>query len=112
MGLNLDELGPVTTWCNIYNGQGIGYARSTEDELNFLIEVSQKTGIILDPVYSGKALYHFVKVLLKNQPTIFKSGEKILFLHTGGTIGLYDKEEQLLPLLAPMQQIQKLKITK
>eukprot|EP01040_Poterioochromonas_malhamensis_P011061 gene11061-12056_t len=111
IGLNFDELGPVTGWCNIYNGQGIGYARSTEDELKYLIEVAEKTGIIFDPVYSGKALYHFVKVIIKNNPEWFIKGQKVLFIHTGGVVGLYDKEKELLPLLSTKNQVQKLKIS-
>jgi D-cysteine desulfhydrase len=82
---------------SIYPGQGIGYARSTTEELQFIKEISTTTGIILDPVYSGKALYHFVTAV-QSQPDIFLKGQKILFLHTGGQFGLYDKSEQLLPL--------------
>lgn len=82
---------------SIYPGQGIGYARSTTEELEFIKKISTTTGIILDPVYSGKALYHFVTAV-QSQPDVFLKGQKILFLHTGGQFGLYDKSEQLLPL--------------
>ena len=34
---------------------GLGYAQSTEEELKFITEVSRQTGVVLDPVYSGKA---------------------------------------------------------
>lgn len=110
LGLNLDLLGPVTDWCNIYPGQGIGYAKSTEDELKYLIEFSEKTGILLDPVYSGKAMYHFVKVVAQNNPQLLRKGQKFLYIHTGGVIGLYDKEKELLPLLLAKNQIHKLNI--
>ena len=82
---------------SIYPGQGIGYARSTTEELEFITKISTTTGIILDPVYSGKALYQFVTAV-QAQPDVFLKGQKILFLHTGGQFGLYEKSDQLLPL--------------
>ena len=109
-GVDFDRLGPVRGWCNIYAGEGIGYARSTEDELKYLIEVGKQTGVVLDPVYSGKALYHFVNHVVRNKKDLVRPGEKILFIHTGGTLGLYDKETQILPLL-PSDQVQKLEFT-
>ena len=47
----------------------------------FIREVAQKTGIILDPVYTGKAVRGMLEELAKN-PTRFR-GRHILFLHTG-----------------------------
>lgn len=49
--------------------------------VDFIIEVSKTTGIILDPTYSGKAVYGFVQELNKN-PKRFK-GNRILYIHTG-----------------------------
>jgi hypothetical protein len=39
----------------------------------------------------------------------FKEGEKVLFIHTGGVFGLYDKEKQLLDIL-PKETITKMEI--
>lgn len=99
IGVDLKRLGDPTEWLRIYPGQGIGYARSTTEELEFLSCVSRKTGVTLDPVYSGKALYHFATKIAKEQPDVFKEGQKVLFVHTGGTLGLYEKTAQLTPLL-------------
>ena len=109
--VDLQKFGPVEEWCSIYPGQGIGYAKSTDDELSFLIDISTSTGIILDPVYSGKALYYFINKVMKENTQQFIPGQKILFIHTGGTFALYDKVEQLLPLL-PKDNISNLKIKK
>jgi 1-aminocyclopropane-1-carboxylate deaminase/D-cysteine desulfhydrase-like pyridoxal-dependent ACC family enzyme len=109
LNIDTEKFGSVRTWCHLYQGQGIGYARSTTEELQYVIEVGRKTGVVLDPVYSGKALYHFVNKVLKDDPSIVKPGDKVLFIHTGGSLGLYDKEEQLLPLL-PADQVQRLDI--
>ncbi|GMF32792.1 unnamed protein product [Phytophthora fragariaefolia] len=47
----------------ITNAQGTGYARSTKKELEFIYSVSRKTGVLMDPVYSGKALFHLIREL-------------------------------------------------
>ena len=93
------------------SGHGIGYAKSTSEELAFLFSVSSTTGVILDPVYSGKALYHFVEKVIMNEEysSIFRPGQKMLFIHTGGVFGLYDKATELLPLL-PKDSVEKMKI--
>jgi len=99
LGIDFERFGPVRSWCNIYPGQGIGYARSTEDELQYLLKVSRQTGIALDPVYSGKGLYHFVKTVMVDRPEVFAPKQRTLFIHTGGMLGLYDKLDQLSPFL-------------
>lgn len=73
---------------------GDGYAKSTRSELEFLIEVAHATGVILDPVYSGKAALGMVADLAA------RPARRAVFLHTGGLLGLYAKEAQLAPLLA------------
>jgi hypothetical protein len=83
----------------VHAGSGLGYARSSEDELKFILDVGSRTGIILDPVYSGKALYHFLREVLPRRKDLFLKGQKVLFIHTGGTAGVYDKADQLGPIL-------------
>ncbi len=51
-------------------------------------EVCTKTGIIIEPVYTGKSVYHLLR-LTKEQPELIK-GNKILFIHTGGLFGHCD----------------------
>lgn len=50
----------------ITNAQGTGYARSTQAELEFITNVARTTGVLMDPVYSGKALYHLIRELNEN----------------------------------------------
>ncbi|KAH3841240.1 hypothetical protein DPMN_114699 [Dreissena polymorpha] len=69
--------------------KGQGYGLSAQEELDFILEVASSTGIMLDPVYTGKAVYGLVKELNTN-PDMFK-GKRILFLHTGGVFGLFDR---------------------
>ena len=49
--------------------------------IDFVAEVSLKTGIVLDPVYTGKAVKGMVEEMTRN-PQRFK-GRKIVYLHTG-----------------------------
>lgn len=43
-------------------------------------------GILLDPVYSAKGAAGLIDLVRKN---IFKKDEKIVFIHTGGSTGLF-----------------------
>jgi D-cysteine desulfhydrase len=67
---------------NIFDGHfGAGYAMASDDDLRFYIELLRKDGILLDPVYTGKAFRGMLAELDK-QPDRF--GQNILFLHSGG----------------------------
>ena len=46
-----------------------------------ILKVSQSTGVVLDPVYTGKAILALVKEL-NLRPQQFQ-GKRILFIHTG-----------------------------
>lgn len=69
--------------------KGVGYAQSTAEELAFIREVATAEGILLDPVYSAKAMFG-VKQELQTGKT-FRRGAPICFLHTGGIYGLFPK---------------------
>ncbi|XP_061194549.1 uncharacterized protein LOC133202707 isoform X2 [Saccostrea echinata] len=68
--------------------KGRGYGLSTEEELEFIMDIGASTGVILDPTYTGKAVRGLVSEL-QNNPHRFR-GNQILFIHTGGTFGLFD----------------------
>lgn len=70
---------------------GEGYALSRAEELDFILEFSKEEGIILDPVYSGKAMYGLYNEIRKGT---FDKYENILFIHTGGLYGLFPKMDQ------------------
>ncbi|XP_019422103.1 PREDICTED: putative D-cysteine desulfhydrase 1, mitochondrial [Lupinus angustifolius] len=82
---------------HIQNAKGLGYAMNTSEELNFVREIAATTGVVLDPVYSGKAAYGLVKDISES-PKKWE-GRKILFIHTGGLLGLFDKVDQIAPLV-------------
>jgi 1-aminocyclopropane-1-carboxylate deaminase/D-cysteine desulfhydrase-like pyridoxal-dependent ACC family enzyme len=59
-----------------------GYGKTTPELLLFIESTMRKTGIILDPVYTGKGLYGLVDYLTKNGTQY--QNQRILFLYTGG----------------------------
>jgi len=68
---------------------GKGYGLSSQNEIELIKQVAQKDGIILDPVYTGKAMHGLIDQIRQGR---FKPGEKVLFLHTGGIFGLFPKK--------------------
>jgi D-cysteine desulfhydrase len=70
---------------------GEGYAKSKKSELDLIKSIAGNTGIILDPVYTGKAMYGLLEELKKGR---FSEKDKILFLHTGGGFGLFPIKEK------------------
>jgi D-cysteine desulfhydrase len=65
---------------------GLGYARSRPEELATLRELARRDGVVLDPVYTGKAFHGLVTELARD-PRRF--GERVVFVHTGGMFGLF-----------------------
>ena len=63
---------------------GKGYAKSRKEEIEFIHEFAKLEGIILDPVYTGKAMYGLVEEIKKGS---FEKHKNILFIHTGGIFG-------------------------
>lgn len=45
---------------------------STDEELRFILRVAQMTGVLLDPVYTGKALYRLFQ-RIKSEPEVSAS---------------------------------------
>jgi 1-aminocyclopropane-1-carboxylate deaminase len=62
-----------------------GYAKTTPELIDFIKSFSKKTGILLDPVYTGKTVFAIQDLAQKNA---FKKGDKILMIHTGGLFGI------------------------
>lgn len=74
------------------NYVGRGYALSRKEELEFICGFAKMEGILLDPVYTGKAMYGLVEEIKKGN---FAGSKRILFIHTGGLFGLLAKSEEV-----------------
>lgn len=57
-----------------------GYAKTTETLMDFVKSTISQTGILFDPVYTGKALWALRDLALPGRG---------VFLHTGGSMGLF-----------------------
>lgn len=82
--------------------KGKGYAVSTEEELTACKDIAAVTGIVLDPVYAGKAAAAMLSDM-KNDPSDW-SGRTVVFIHTGGLLGTFEKQQQILPLVSPVER--------
>jgi len=60
--------------------KGPAYGVASDEQRRFIVNVARRTGLVLDPVYSGKALFGLAQ--LEPKP------KRALFLHTGGLPGL------------------------
>lgn len=58
-----------------------GYAKYNPELIFFINDFKEKTGILLDPIYTGKMLYGIIDLIKKDW---FLRGTKILAIHTGG----------------------------
>lgn len=65
---------------------GPGYSLPTESMVEAVKLLAQTEAILLDPVYSGKAMAGLMD-LVRNK--YFAAGSNVLFLHTGGSPVLY-----------------------
>jgi D-cysteine desulfhydrase len=71
--------------------KGPAYGLASDEQLAFIVEVARKTGLLFDPVYTGKALFGLSR--LEPRP------RNALFLHTGGLPGLLAQSDVLAPLV-------------
>ena len=65
---------------------GAGYGRPTQGMVEAVQMVARTEGIFLDPVYSGKGMAGLIDLIRRG---VFKAGENVVFLHTGGAVGLF-----------------------
>ena len=76
---------------------GLGYAKSRPEELATIRDVARSDGVVLDPVYTGKA-FHGMVTELRSDPHRF--GSAVAFIHTGGMFGLFGSSPGLAETLA------------
>ena len=65
---------------------GPGYTLPTDSMVEAVKLLARTEGILLDPVYSGKAMAGLIDLVRKGH---FADGSNVLFLHTGGSPALY-----------------------
>jgi L-cysteate sulfo-lyase len=65
---------------------GPGYGQPTDGMIEAVTLLARTEGILLDPVYSGKAMAGMIDHIRKGT---FRADEEIVFLHTGGATSLF-----------------------
>lgn len=65
---------------------GEGYGIPTEGGLEAIRMFAELEGVLLDPVYSAKGAAGLIDLVRKGH---FKKGERVVFLHTGGSAALF-----------------------
>jgi L-cysteate sulfo-lyase len=65
---------------------GKGYGFSTTASLDAIQMLARLEGILLDPVYTGKGMAGLIDLIHKG---VFKKGQNVVFIHTGGSVGLF-----------------------
>lgn len=65
---------------------GAGYGIPTSGMIEAVELLARHEGILLDPVYTGKGFAGLIDLVRKG---VFRKGENVLFVHTGGQAGLF-----------------------
>lgn len=76
-----------------------GYGKIDLKLIRFINEFKEKTGIALDPIYTGKLMYGVLDLI---KTGYFKENSRILALHSGGLQGIAGINELLLRKKLPL----------
>ncbi|HNT53400.1 MAG TPA: D-cysteine desulfhydrase family protein [Anaerolineaceae bacterium] len=77
---------------------GAGYSIMGAPEQEAIELVARHEGILLDPVYTGRAMAGLIDLIRQGQ---FSRDENVIFWHTGGSAALYAYANQLMGQSAP-----------
>ena len=68
-----------------------GYKKITDNKISLIRRFAVSAGIILDPAYTGKAFTAYYEHFINH-----KNKSDVLFVHTGGFMGVFSKKNQYL----------------
>jgi 1-aminocyclopropane-1-carboxylate deaminase len=75
---------PCANWQINHNYHFGGFAKTSPELMAFIAGFEYKTGILLEPVYTGKMMYALYDLIAKHT---FQPGQRIIAVHTGGLQG-------------------------
>lgn len=84
LSLKLPAPLPAPGWTPVMDYHFGGYAKTTPELLQFIRLFEQKTGVLLEQVYTGKMLYGIYDLARQGY---FPSGATVVAVHTGGLQG-------------------------
>jgi 1-aminocyclopropane-1-carboxylate deaminase/D-cysteine desulfhydrase-like pyridoxal-dependent ACC family enzyme len=73
-----------------------GYGILNREVTQAISLLAREEGILLDPVYTGKAMVGMIDLIEKGY---FEEGENIIFLHTGGNPALFPYKDKIISFL-------------
>lgn len=82
---------------------GPAYGKCSPGGLEAIALLARTEGILLDPIYSGKAMAALIDDIRQGRRT---AGEKVVFIHTGGTPALFAYNNDLAEGIAPRRLAQ------
>ena len=75
---------------------GEAYEAPTPEALNAIKLVAQTEGILLDPIYTGRAMAGLIDLIKQDH---YEKDDNIVFIHTGGTPTLFSYRKNFEPLI-------------
>jgi D-cysteine desulfhydrase len=72
---------------------GAGYGKACKEIYDTIKLVASLEGVVLDPVYSGKAFYGMLEEIKAGR---YDNHSDIVFIHTGGIFGLLAEHDQII----------------
>lgn len=76
-----------------------GYGKVNEQLVTFINDFFDETGILLDPVYTGKMFFGVIDLINKGW---FPANAKVLLIHTGGLQGIAGMNKELIRKKLPI----------
>jgi D-cysteine desulfhydrase len=76
--------------------QGSGRSDVADGDLATIVRLAREEGVVLDPVYTGKAFFGLLDTLRRDARAL---GSRVCFVHTGGIFSLFAYRESLTRLL-------------
>jgi D-cysteine desulfhydrase len=71
--------------------KGPAYAVPSDEQRSFIVDIARLCGVVLDPVYTGKAMHGLAELIHRDGAMV---GKRVLFIHTGGLPGLLAQGEE------------------
>ncbi len=80
---------------------GVSYGKATSGVVEAIRLCGEQEGLLLDPVYSGKAMHGLLSWIMQGK---LRVGDQVVFLHTGGAPNLFTQAESLAEGLAQLER--------
>ena len=69
---------------------GEGYSIASDEVRAFIRDTARNTGVVFDPVYTGKSFCGLIEEIKKENPLLKGN---VLYIHTGGLFGVFPQKE-------------------